>query len=104
MEQKNNTMQIEIDDATSRGIYTNLALITHSETEFLLDFLFLQPHGDPGSPPKTKVLARVISSPAHVKRLLWALKENIEKYEARFGAIPAGENPPQSPKPIGFYQ
>lgn len=104
MEQKTNTLQIEIDDATARGIYTNLALITHSETEFLLDFLFLQPHGDPGSPPKSKVLARLISPPTHAKRLMWALKDNIEKYEARFGPITAGENTAESAKPIGFYQ
>jgi len=101
MEQKNNNsqLQVEIDEATARGVYTNLALITHSETEFLLDFLFLQPQS-----PKTKVLARIVSSPVHAKRLLWALKDNIEKYESRFGTIPAGENPGESPSPVGFYQ
>ena len=100
MEPKNEQqLQVEIDEATSRGVYANLALITHSETEFLLDFLFLQPQS-----PKTKVHSRVISSPVHAKRLLWALKDNIEKYEARFGEIPAGQNPGESPKPVGFYQ
>ncbi|MBI4376971.1 MAG: DUF3467 domain-containing protein [Elusimicrobia bacterium] len=92
-------MQVEIDEAVAKGIYANLAMISHSETEFLLDFLFLQPQA-----PKTKVLVRVISSPVHAKRLLWALKDNIAKYEARFGSIPAGDNPQEKQEAIGFYQ
>lgn len=91
-------MPIEIDDTVARGVYTNLALITHSETEFVLDFIFLQPQS-----PKARVLSRLVSSPAHAKRLLWALKDNIEKFEARFGPIPAGEGP-EAAKPAGFYQ
>src|SRR5882672_7600023 len=97
MEDNQQPLQVEIDENVARGLYTNLALITHSETEFLLDFLFLQPQT-----PKTKVLTRLITSPVHAKRLLWALKENIEKYEARHGAISAGENPAQ-PR-AGVYQ
>ncbi len=92
-------LQVEIDEPTARGIYTNLALITHSETEFLLDFLFLQPQT-----PKTKVLTRIISSPVHAKRLLWALKDNLDKYEERYGSIPAGENPGDAASPVGVYQ
>ena len=92
-------LQVEIDEPTARGIYTNLALITHSETEFLLDFLFLQPQT-----PKTKVLTRIISSPVHAKRLLWALKDNLDKYEERYGPIPAGENPGDAASPVGVYQ
>jgi hypothetical protein len=91
-------LQVEIDEPTARGIYANLALITHSETEFLLDFLFLQPQA-----PKTKVLARVVSSPVHAKRLLWALQDNLQKYEARFGKIAAGGNPGE-PRPGEFFQ
>ena len=95
MEEKGGQLQVEIDEATGRGIYANLALITHSETEILLDFLFLQPQTQ-----KSKVLARIISSPLHAKRLLWALKDNIEKFEARFGPIEAGESQtPAAPKP-----
>jgi hypothetical protein len=97
MENEQAPLQVEIDETTARGIYTNLALITHSETEFLLDFLFLQPQS-----PKTKVLARLVTSPVHAKRLMWALKENVEKYEARHGAIPAGEAPAQGR--AGVYQ
>jgi len=105
MNQANPEIQIEIDEDTARGVYTNLALITHSETEFLFDFTFLQPQ-----PKKTKVLSRIVSSPVHAKRLLWALQDNIRKYEERFGEIQAGNKPPESPstggpaKPVDFYQ
>ena len=101
MDQNQQPLPIEIDDSTARGTYTNLALITHSETEFILDFIFLQPQT-----AKTKVLSRLISSPVHAKRLLWALKDNIEKYEAKFGAIEAEKNqqPAAAGKPGGFYQ
>lgn len=98
MENNQQPLQVEIDEAVARGVYTNLALITHSETEFLLDFLFLQPQT-----PKTKVLTRLISSPVHAKRLLWALQDNIEKYEARHGTIPAGPAGGDSPR-TGVYQ
>jgi hypothetical protein len=90
-------LQIEIDENVARGIYTNLALITHSETELLIDFLFLQPQT-----PKTKVLARLITSPVHAKRFLAALTDNIAKYEARFGTISAGET--AAPARPGVYQ
>jgi len=97
MEQNQPQLQIEIDENVARGTYTNLALIAHSETEFLLDFLFLQPQT-----PKTKVLARVVTSPVHAKRFLAALQENVAKYEARFGPINAGA-PAAAPQP-GVYQ
>ena len=91
-------LQVEIDEPVARGIYTNLALITHSETEIILDFLFLQPQT-----AKSKVLARLVSSPVHAKRLLWALKDNIEKYEERYGPIAAGESPAAAAR-TGVYQ
>lgn len=97
MEDSQQPLQVEIDETVARGLYTNLALITHSETEFLIDFLFLQPQA-----PKTKVLTRLITSPVHAKRLLWALQDNIEKYEARHGAIKAGQTPAE-PR-AGVYQ
>jgi hypothetical protein len=86
--EKNNQIQIEIqmDDNVAQGIYTNLAGITHSETEFIFDFLFIQPNQ-----PKAKLRARIISSPIHTKRFLIALMENIRKYEERFGKIPERE-------------
>ncbi|UPT72582.1 MAG: DUF3467 domain-containing protein [Elusimicrobiota bacterium] len=97
MEDTQQPLQVEIDEPVARGQYTNLALITHSETEFILDYLFLQPQAT-----KTKVLARLITSPVHAKRLLWALKDNVEKYEARHGAINAGQGPAE-PR-AGVYQ
>ncbi len=97
MEENQTPLQVEIDEAVARGLYTNLALITHSETEFLFDFLFLQPQT-----AKTKVLTRLITSPVHAKRLLWALKDNLDKYEAQHGAINAGQAP-NEPR-AGVYQ
>ena len=76
-------LQVEMDDATAQGLYANLAGVTHSETEFILDFLFLQPNQ-----PKAKLRSRIISSPVHTKRFMLALVENIKRYEERFGVIP----------------
>lgn len=92
-------IKIEIDDETAKGTYTNLAFISHSETEFVLDFTFLQPNS-----PKAKVLTRIITSPTHAKRFLAALQDNIAKHEARFGAITTGEPPQPSEKPDQLYQ
>ncbi|MCS7227873.1 MAG: DUF3467 domain-containing protein [Endomicrobia bacterium] len=75
-------IQIEIDDITAQGIYSNLAIISHSPDEFILDFIFIQPQI-----PKAKVRARIITSPQHIKRFLSALQENIKKYEEKFGEI-----------------
>ena len=76
-------LQVEMDDATAQGMYANLAGVTHSETEFIFDFLFLQPNQ-----PKAKLRSRIISSPVHTKRFMMALLENIKRYEERFGVIP----------------
>ena len=76
-------LEVQMDEVTAQGLYANLAGVTHSETEFIFDFLFLQPNQ-----PKAKLRARVISSPVHTKRFLMALLENIKRYEERFGAIP----------------
>jgi len=75
-------IQVQMDEQTASGAYSNFVLINHSENEFLLDFAFLQP-GD----PRARVRSRIISSPLHTKRLLRALQTNIERYEARFGTI-----------------
>lgn len=100
---QNPQIEIEIDEETAKGRYSNLALISHSETEFLIDFTMLQPQ-----PRKTKVHTRIISSPVHLKRLLWALQDNLSKYEERFGEIPAGAKPGGDPAENGnpgrFYQ
>ena len=95
-EKKTAEIKIEIDEQTSNGIYSNLALITHSESEFILDFIFFQPQNQ-----KAKVRSRIITSPAHVKKMIEALKENIAKYEMKFGQIK--ETVPQSPTPRTEY-
>lgn len=82
-------IQIQLDDDVAQGMYVNLALVNHTETEFTIDVMYLQPQQ-----PKAKVRARVISSPKHTKRLLNALQENVRRYEERFGPIDlTGPNP-----------
>ena len=82
-------IQIQLDEDTAQGIYANLALVNHTETEFTLDFMYLQPQQ-----PRAKVRARIISSPKHTKRLLKALQENMRRYEERFGTVDlSGPNP-----------
>ncbi|MCL2144963.1 MAG: DUF3467 domain-containing protein [Endomicrobia bacterium] len=92
-EKKTAEVKIEIDEQTSNGIYSNLALITHSESEFVLDFIFFQPQNK-----KAKVRSRIITSPAHVKRMIGALKENIARYESKFGQIKESAPQTQTPK------
>ena len=75
-------VQIDIDDATAQGIYSNLVLINHNDNEFVLDFAYIQP-----TTPRARVRARVIASPRHTKRLLRALEHNLRRYEERFGKI-----------------
>jgi hypothetical protein len=92
-EQKNKgkqvQIQIQLDEETAQGIYANLALVNHTETEFTIDVMYLQPQQ-----PRAKVRARIISSPKHTKRLLGALQENVRRYEERFGTIDVtGPNP-----------
>lgn len=75
-------LQIQLDEATAQGSYVNLTLVNHTETEFIFDFIFVQPMD-----PRAKVRARIISSPKHAKRFLMALSENVTKYEQRFGEV-----------------
>jgi hypothetical protein len=80
-------LQIQVDDDAGLGLYSNLVLINHAENEFVLDFAFLQPGAD-----RARVGARIISSPRHTKRLLVALRKNVERYEERFGTIVLGDD------------
>ncbi len=75
-------IQLQLDEQTAQGMYTNLVMLNHSENEFVFDFAFLQP-----GQPLAKVRARILSSPRHTKRLLRALQQNVERYEQRFGEI-----------------
>jgi hypothetical protein len=81
-------LQIKLDDAVAGGVYSNLAVISHNENEFIADFIFVQP-------PAGKVNARVILSPSHAKRFLKALQENIARYEKMFGPIKETPEPPR---------
>ena len=87
-------LQIEIDPATANGAFINMAMVNHTETEFTLDLMYLQPQA-----PKAVVRARAITTPKHMKRLLHALQDNIGKFEARFGVIDLGDTP-HFPSPV----
>ena len=82
VERKDIQLQIQMDDDVAQGQYINMAMVNHSETEFTLDMIYIQPQQ-----PKAKVRARLITSPKHCKRLLLALQDNIGKFEAKFGTI-----------------
>ncbi len=79
-------MTIEIKPEIAKGSYSNLAVITHSHSEFIIDFATMLP-----GLPKAEVSNRVVMAPEHVKRLLNALADNIRKYEETFGSIDLGE-------------
>ncbi|MDP3472801.1 MAG: DUF3467 domain-containing protein, partial [Algoriphagus sp.] len=70
-------INVELSEEVAEGVYSNLAMIAHSNSEFVIDFIRLMP-----GVPKAKVKSRIIVTPDHAKRLLAALKDNIEKYEA----------------------
>jgi uncharacterized protein DUF3467 len=87
--QMNTQINIDLSEDIAEGIYSNLARIGHSNSEFVIDFISLMP-----GVPNAKVKSRIIISPEHAKRLLEALHSNIEKYEATFGMIKkTGEGP-----------
>jgi hypothetical protein len=75
-------LQVQIDEKVAQGQYCNLMMLNHTETEFVMDFVFVQP-----GQPKAKVSSRVITSPQHAKQLLMALTENIGLYEQKHGPI-----------------
>ena len=82
VQQPQNQLNIEITEEMAEGIYANLAIITHSNSEFVLDFVSVMP-----GTPKSKVKSRIIFTPMHAKRFMNALKENIERFEATHGQI-----------------
>jgi len=88
-------INIELGEKEAEGIYSNLALITHSPAEFIIDFTRLVPGAQ-----KSRVMARIIMTPQHAKSLARALDENVEKYEKQFGEIKIYGDP-QS-KEFGF--
>ncbi|MBL7855209.1 MAG: DUF3467 domain-containing protein [Cyclobacteriaceae bacterium] len=91
-----NQINIELSEEIAEGIYSNLAMIAHSNSEFVIDFIRLMP-----GVPKARVKSRIIITPEHAKRLLAALKDNISKYEATFGPIKQTEEMPKFPMNFG---
>ncbi len=81
-------IQIQIPPEVQNGAYANLTFVSHTETEFVFDFVYVLPHE-----PRGVVRSRVITSPKQARRLLAALQENVARFEARYGAI---EPPPQA--------
>jgi hypothetical protein len=94
---KNQQITIELNEEVGQGIYSNLAIISHSPSEFVLDFVRVMP-----GVPKAQVKSRVILTPEHAKRLLNALKDNVRRFEAQFGPIKNIEEGPGGFNPMAF--
>ena len=91
-----NQINIELSEEIAEGVYANLAMIAHSNSEFVVDFIRLMP-----GVPKAKVKSRIVITPEHAKRLLHALEDNIDKYESTFGPIKQVEETPKFPINFG---
>jgi len=87
-QQQQGQINIELDEKVAEGIYSNLAIINHSASEFVVDFVTLMP-----GVPKAKVKSRIVLTPQHAKRFLKALGENIHRYELSHGEIKDTEQP-----------
>lgn len=95
-ENQDNQIEIELTDEIAQGTYSNLAIISHSTSEFVIDFIRVVP-----GVPKAKVKSRIILTPEHAKRLLFALKENIDKFEKMNGPVSVSNENPGFIPPIG---
>ena len=96
---KQQQLNIELSEEIAQGIYSNLAVITHSSSEFVVDFVRIMP-----GIPKANVKSRVILTPEHAKRLLLALEDNIKKFESIHGPIKnikPGSDPMMPPMNFG---
>ncbi len=85
-QKEKNQLNIELSEEVAEGIYSNLAIITHSSAEMVIDFIRVMP-----GVPKAKVKSRILMTPQHAKRLLRALADNIQKYESLHGPITENE-------------
>jgi hypothetical protein len=95
-EQNDNQLNIELTEEIAEGIYSNLAIITHSNSEFVIDFVKMMP-----GIPKAKVKSRIVLTPQHAKRLMKALKDNISKFEQTHGTIKDTDMPNVLPMNFG---
>lgn len=93
MDENNQQLDIELSEEVAEGIYSNLAIITHSQSEFVIDFIKIMP-----GVPKARVKSRIVLTPQHAKRLVKALNENIQKFEQMNGKIKDLDNA----FPMGF--
>lgn len=91
-----NQLSIELSEEVAEGDYSNLAIITHSSSEFVFDFIRVMP-----GVPKARVKSRVLMTPQHAKRLMRALAENLKKFESVHGPVKDIEQP-QGPIPMNF--
>jgi hypothetical protein len=91
-----NQINIELTEEIAEGQYANLAMIAHSNSEFVIDFIRLMP-----GIPKAKVKARIVITPEHAKRLAAALTDNINKFEESFGTIKPSAEMPSFPMNFG---
>ena len=91
---KEGQLNIELPEEVAEGIYSNLAIINHSVSEFVMDFITIMP-----GKPKAKVKSRIILTPQHAKRFLKALKDNVNRFENAHGPIKDNQ---QHPIPINF--
>ncbi|GLB50945.1 DUF3467 domain-containing protein [Neptunitalea lumnitzerae] len=88
-EKKQGQINIELDEKIAEGTYSNLAIINHSVSEFVVDFISMMP-----GTPKAKVKSRIVLTPQHAKRLLKALNDNVQRFERAHGEIKDYEQPP----------
>ena len=95
--QQTNQINIELKEDVAQGIYSNLAVITHSSSEFVIDFIRVMP-----GIPKADVKSRIVLTPEHAKRLMLALQDNIAKYESIHGSIKKVEGAGNPPIPMNF--
>ena len=93
--ESDNKLNIELSNEVAQGCYSNLAIVTHSSNEFIVDFVRVLP-----GMPKAQVGSRIIMTPANLKRLVNALQDNVNKFESEFGPIELNE--PINNIPMGF--
>jgi len=93
---KEGQLNIELPEEVAEGIYSNLAIINHSVSEFVIDFISIMP-----GKPKAKVKSRIVLTPQHAKRLVKALADNVKKFEKAHGEIKDYDKHPQIPMNFG---
>ena len=94
MKDQQEQINIELDESIAEGVYSNLAIINHSSSEFVLHFVSIMP-----GLPKAKVKSRIVLTPQHAKRLIKALADNVHRFELAHGEIKDTE---QAPIPLNF--